>query len=139
MNWINSYTLSVKYVDGGRGPVEFDCWGLVREVRHKHCGKALLPSWGHIRNTSPKEFTRAYAEESAKMEECQPEHGAVAAVFINTLCVHVGVVIEVAPGDLWALEINPSKSVSFHRVLDFQAQYMKVIYYRDRQSLSLQV
>jgi hypothetical protein len=131
MNWINDYMLSVKYVDGGRGPTEFDCWGLAREVRHKHCGKRLLPSWGHLRNNNPKEFTRAYRAESAAMEACQPEHGAIAAVFINSLCVHVGVVIEVPGIGLWALEINPGKGASFKRVLEFQAQYLKVIYYRD--------
>jgi hypothetical protein len=131
MNWINDYMLNVKYVDGGRGPTEFDCWGLVREVRHKHCGKRLLPSWGHIRNTSPKDFTRAYRAEAASMVECEPEHGAIAAVFINSLCVHVGVVIEGPGGGLWALEINPGKGASLKRVVEFQAQYLKVIYYRD--------
>lgn len=132
MNWINRYVSSVKYVDGGRGPVNYDCWGLVREARHMHCGKVLLPSWGEIRNTQPREFTKAYAAEAEGMEECQPEHGAIAAVFMHRVCIHVALVVEV-PGDgLWCLEINPKKGVSFQRVLDFQHQYLKVVYYRDR-------
>lgn len=130
MKWINDYLLRIRYVDGGRGPAEYDCWGLVREARHAHCGKRLLPSWGEIRNTQPKEFTKAYQIEAENMEVCEPEHGAVAAVFIGKLCVHVGLVVEVG-GRLHAIEINKGRGVNFSRLVDFEAQYLKVIYYRD--------
>lgn len=130
MNWINDYTFSARYVDGGRGPVEYDCWGLVREARHKHCGMRLLPSWGEIRNTQPKAFTNAYTKEAKNMQECQPEHGAIAAVFVGRVCVHVALAVE-AGGQLFALEINPRKGVNFLRLIDFESQYLKVIYYRD--------
>lgn len=132
MNWINDYVANVKYLDGGRGENNlYDCWGLVREARHLHCGQRLLPSWGEIRNTMPKEFTRAYEEESASMTECRPEHGAIAAVFIGRLCIHVGLVVDVGGGRLYVLEVNPKKGVNLLRVVDFASQYLKVIYYRD--------
>lgn len=130
MEWINQY-ISVNYVDGARGPDDFDCWGLVRHVRHAHCGKALLPSWGHIRNTMPREFTEAYRAEAENMELCEPEHGAIAAVFRGDICLHVGLVIEKS-GCLYTLDINPKKGARFQRLSNFKAQYLKVLFYRDR-------
>lgn len=130
MSWLNHY-LSATYEDGARGPDKYDCYGVAREVRHKYCGKRLLPSFGHIRNTQPKEFTRAYQQESSAMEECAPEDGAIAAVFRGPLCIHVAVIIELENG-LHALEINPKKGARLLRVHDFESQYLRVIYYRDR-------
>lgn len=129
MTWVNHY-LSATYEDGARGPDKYDCWGLVREARHAHCGKRLLPSWGHIRNTQPREFTEAYRAESQNMELCVPEHGAIAAVMRGAICTHVAVVV--AEGEqLYALEINPTKGARIQRLADFAAQYFKVAYYRD--------
>lgn len=129
MEWINAY-LASSYVDGGREIGALDCYGLARLVRHRHCGKRLLPSFGTIRNTQPKEFTKAYQQESSNMEECPPEHGAIAAVFRGPLCIHVAVIIELENG-LHALEINPKKGARLMRVSDFESQYLRVIYYRD--------
>jgi cell wall-associated NlpC family hydrolase len=28
--------IGLPYIDGGRGPDAYDCWGLVREVYHRH-------------------------------------------------------------------------------------------------------
>ena len=132
MNWINNYLATVNYLDGGRGEDnQYDCWGLVREARHLHCGKRLLPSWGEVRNTNPRAFTKAYRAEAKSMEECPPEHGAVAAVFAGRICVHVGLVVDVGSGRLMVLEVNPHKRVNVSRVVDFEANYPKVIYYRD--------
>lgn len=130
LNWVNDYLFRVRYLDGGRGPVEYDCWGLVREARHLHCGQRLLPSWGEVRNTNPRAFTKAYRAEAEKMEECKPEHGAIAAVFVSELCVHVGLVVS-DRGRLWVLEINKATGIKWHRLVEFEAQYLKVIYYRD--------
>lgn len=132
MNWINTYLATVNYLDGGRGEDgNYDCWGLVREARHLHCGKRLLPSWGEVRNTNPRAFTKAYRAEAKSMEECRPEHGAVAAVFAGRVCIHVGLVVDVGGGRLMVLEVNPHKRVNVSRVVDFEANYPKVIYYRD--------
>ena len=129
MNWINKY-LSATYEDGARGPYKYDCWGLCREVRYEQCGKRLLPSFGSVRNTQPKEFTLAYQAEAKNMQECEPESGAIAAVFRGALCIHVAVIIEVG-NELHALEINPKKGARLMRIPDFESQYLRVAYYRD--------
>lgn len=130
MTWINHY-LTAAYEDGARGPRKYDCWGLVREARHLHCGKALLPSWGEIRHTQPKEFTKACVAEAAQMEECLPEHGAIAAVFRGHICIHVALVV-LYSDRLYGLEINPAKGARLQPLPDFERQYFKVVYYRDR-------
>ena len=127
--WINDYLSSV-YVDGGREIGTLDCYGLARLVRHYHCGKRLLPSFGLIRNTQPKEFTLAYQEEAKNMQQCDLENGAIAAVFRGSLCIHVAVIIEV-DNELHALEINPKKGARLMRIPDFESQYLRVAYYRD--------
>jgi len=130
MNWLNNYLLA-RYKDGGRGPHEFDCWGLSRHVRHEHLGKRLLASLGDLRKTDPKGCFRAFAAEASVMEACAPEVGAIAAVLHGALCTHVAVVIE-ADGHLSALEINPQTGVRRMTIPEFERAYLKVKYYRDR-------
>lgn len=127
-HWFERYQ-AMTYEDGARGPDRIDCWGLCREVRHAIYGKRLLPSWGHVRNTMPREFTKAYAAESVNMRQCGPELGAIAAVFRGKICFHVGVVVELE-GRMCVLEIN-SRGVSRHSPSDFERQYLKVVYYND--------
>jgi len=135
--WISQY-LACQYEDGGREPPRIDCFGLVRHARHFHCGMELLPEWGHIRNTQPREFTAAYhATILDAMEECEAEHGAVATVFRREVLLHVGLCVKKG-GCLYTLDINPKKGARFQRLADFESQYLKVIYYRDK-GLRIQV
>lgn len=130
MDWVNKY-LSCQYKDGARGPIFFDCWGLVRLVRHVELGLRLLPEYGALRNTDPREFTRAYEEESSIMEQCAPESGAIAAVMVGRICVHVALVID-SPDGLRILEINPSRGprcLPLHRWL---RDHSGVTFHRDR-------
>jgi len=130
MEWINWYLDNAVYVDGGRGPILFDCWGLTRIVRAEHLGKRLLPSYGHLRNTKPRQFTRAYGAESKLMEECAAEHGAIAAVMIGSICVHVALVIQI--GDqLRVLEINPQRGARFLPLSQWQRDHVRVTFHRD--------
>lgn len=132
MHWISHY-LDAEYEDGAREWLgkKYDCWALCREVRFLHCGARLLPSWGHVRNTMPRLFTRAYRAEAASMEVCKPEPGAIAAVFRGALMVHVGVCIEI-DGRVVVLEMNPKTGVRWRRIHDFEAPYARVVYYRDK-------
>lgn len=124
--------LNATYEDGARGPARYDCWGLVRAVRHELFGLPLLPSFGAVRNTMPAAFTRAYEEQAALMEECRPEPGAIAAVFRGRIVIHVAVIIEV-DGALAVLEIrNDRTSARWLRIPDFESRYLRVIYYRDK-------
>ena len=130
MDWLDNYR-GKRYRDGGRGPDEYDCWGLVREVRHVHLGFALLPEWGDVRHTQPARFTRAYEQEAANMEVCAPEHGAIAACFRGRICVHVALVVHLE-GRLDVIETNQHTGFRRSRLRDFESRHLKVIYYRDR-------
>lgn len=131
MEWVNEYMLTAIYRDGGRGPREYDCWGLVREARHKHMGLSELPVYGELRNDNPRLFTRAYRNESAKMRECAPQHGAIAAVMIGQVCTHVALVVEELPGDLWIIEINPEKGARRLRLNVWLQDHVTVTFHND--------
>lgn len=130
MDWVLPY-LAATYEDGGRTMSRMDCWGLVRHARHHHCGKRLLPDFGSLRNTNPRAFTRAYETESASMEECQPEHGAIASVLHGKICVHVALVVE-NQGRLWVLEINPVRGSRFLPLDRWKRDHLTVTYHRDK-------
>lgn len=129
MDWVSGY-LTKRYLDGGRGPDLYDCWGLVREARAQHCGRRLLPEFGDLRNTDPRAFTKAYSTEAAVMEQCKPEHGAIAAVLHGRVCVHVALVLE-AEGRLNVLEINPTRGTRFVPLAQWQRDHLNVTFHRD--------
>lgn len=128
--WVNSY-LGCAYEDGGRGPDKFDCWGLVRQVRHAVLGKRLLPEYGSLRNTDPRAFTRAYRAESSLMELCAPEPGAIAAVMIGDICVHVALVFD-SPEGLRVLEINPTRGPRQLLLHKWQRDHVTFTFHRDK-------
>jgi hypothetical protein len=130
MTWVNHYLDTAVYVDGGRGPIEYDCWGLVREVRAKHLGLSKLPIYGALRNNDPRSFTKAYLSESSKLRQCAPEHGAIAAVMIGKVCAHVGVVLDI-DGTLMVLEINPEKSARVVRLNTWLLDHVWVTFHND--------
>lgn len=131
MDWITQY-LTKRYKDGGRGPDFYDCWGLVREARYRHCGMNLLPEFGDLRNTDPRAFTKAYSTEAAAMQQYEPEHGAIAAVLHGRVCVHVALVLEVC-GRLHVLEINPTRGARFLTLAQWQRDHLHVTFHRDAQ------
>lgn len=130
MSWVNKY-LSCTYEDGARGPERFDCWGLTRAARHADMGKRLLPEYGSLRNTDPREFTRAYEEESSAMEACEPEPGAIAAVMVGRICTHVALVVD-SPSGLRILEINPSRTPRCVPLRKWLREHSKVTFHRDK-------
>ena len=131
MDWINKY-LTCRYVDGGRTDSEMDCWQMVRTVRHRELGMKLLPSYGDLRNTDPRAFTKAYSTEAAAMQQCEPEHGAIAAVLHGKVCIHVALVLEV-DGRLYVLEINPTRGARFLTLAQWQRDHLHVTFHRDAQ------
>lgn len=130
MEFVNKY-LGCSYEDGARGPDKHDCWSLVRTVRHVELGKRLLAEYGSLRNTDPREFTRAYEEESSCMERCDPEHGAIAAVMIGRICTHVALVID-SPDGLRILEINPARGPRCLPLNKWLRDHSTVTFHRDR-------
>lgn len=130
MSWINHYLQNAVYVDGGRGPIAYDCWGLVCEARDRYLGLSLLPLYGDLRNTDPRSFTKAYRAESLKLRECQAEHGAIAAVMVGGICVHVALVLDI-DGELFILEINPEKSARKVRLSTWLRDHVRVTFHND--------
>lgn len=130
MNWIDHYLLQAVYVDGGRGPLAYDCWGLVREARHVHLGLSQLPVYGELRNDDPRSFTKAYRAEAATLRECGPEHGAIAAVMVGEVCVHVALVLCIAD-EMWVLEINPEKAARLVRLYAWLDTHLRVTFHND--------
>lgn len=128
--WVNHYLDCAVYVDGGRGPVEFDCWGLVREARGHHMGLSMLPLYGELRNDDPRSFTKAYRAEAAKLKPCEPQHGAIAAVMIGKVCAHVALVLDVQ-SELMVLEINPEKGARMMRLNAWLDGHLRVTFHND--------
>jgi hypothetical protein len=127
MKDISDY-LSAPYRDGARGPLAFDCYGLVNAVRHEVFGLPLLPSLGGVGRSKLRENTKAYREVSAGLEECQPEPGAIASALIGEFLDHVGVVVYL-DGQLKVLDTNPG-GPRIRTVRDFEQRYQRVVYYK---------
>ena len=128
---INSY-FGATYEDGARGPDRFDCWGLVRDARHRLFGKPLMESWGLVRNDTLRDFTAAFeAERDAGFERCEPEPGAIACAFRGELVYHVALVVA-ADDRLMVLEMRYRFGVTLIPVQDFERRCRRVEYYRDR-------
>nr|WP_314877332.1 hypothetical protein [uncultured Pseudomonas sp.] len=85
-----------------------------------------------MRNTQPKEFTRAYRAEAEHMEVCQAEQGSIAAVMRGYICVHVALVVDL-DGRLKVLEINPKRGARCIPLHQWERDHNTVVYYRDRQ------
>lgn len=131
---LNDYFGSA-YLDGGRGEVingvaRHDCWSIVRSVRHEVYGLPLLPSWGHVRSTAPREFTRAAHECTDALVRCQPCVGAVACVWRGQICVHVFVVVEV-DGRLHGMEMTTA-GIFIKPLRAFHDKYSMITYHIDK-------
>lgn len=121
--------LAVPYRDGGRDMGGLDCWGQVMRVRGE-IGLPELPTIGDTTRHTPLAMAHYYDSVSSTLSQCEPEPGAVAAVFRGRLMVHVGVVLEI-DGRLAVLETNPGSGARWLRVRDFVERYYRVIFYRD--------
>jgi hypothetical protein len=119
---------SAPYQDGARGPLAFDCYGLVNAVRHEVFGLPLMPALGGVGKSSIREIARAYRDISSGMEECQPEPAAIASAFKGALLCHVGVVVHL-DGQMKVFDTNPG-GPRIHTVRDFESRYQRVVYYR---------
>lgn len=122
--------LDSKYKAGARGPVLFDCWGLVRAVRHEVFGLSMLPSFSDIAPEDKKSLTAACAD-TVLMNELLPvaaQPGAIATAWHGRVCVHIGIVVSV-DGRTWVLETEDKTGPCLSELRKFEARYAKVIYY----------
>ena len=95
-------------------------------------GLPLLPLYGGISADDKRSLTRAAAETiSSYLKECDLQIGAIAACYRVSLCVHVGIVVEV-DGRLCIAEIGAKTGFRIVPVERFEAGYTKVRYYIDK-------
>lgn len=90
MHWAVKY-IGMKYEEGGRGPVSFDCWGLLRAVYSEQFN-IELPLLPGISVTSVRAKNRAM--QLAIRDEwisSGPFDGAAVAMSQDTVFHHVGV------------------------------------------------
>lgn len=124
--------LQSSYKEGGRGPMEFDCWGLVRLARHQLYGLPLLPSFGAICPDDKNSLTRAAQHTiSQHLQPSRAMPGAIASCWRGRLCLHVGLVV-VLDGRLGVLEIDKRISPHWQRLSDFESRHLRVEYYHDQ-------
>ncbi|SAI62873.1 Uncharacterised protein [Bordetella trematum] len=129
---MNRY-LQTHYVKGGRGPLELDCYGLVRLARTELYGKPLLPLCAEARPGDLRAITRAVKNVAVLegMHPAAPAPGAIATAWRASLCVHVGIVVD-ADGRLWVLETDEPTGPCLTRMADFERRYTKVMFYDDQ-------
>ena len=125
--------LRTRYVRGGRGPVDYDCWGLVRDARVALFGRALLPVLAEASPGDLRSITRATSHVIGLhgFAQCSPRVGAIATAWIASLCVHVGLVVEV-DGQLRILETDEPTGPCHTAINRFQARYTRVLFYDDQ-------
>lgn len=124
--------LQTRYVKGGRGPVEQDCYGLVRTARHEIFGQSILPSYDGISPDDKQSLTSACmtVRDEGGFVPVSPSPGAIATAWRARLCVHVGIVVQ-ADGRLWVLETDVGTGPCITPLPKFESRYTKVIYYAD--------
>lgn len=118
------------YQDGGRGPTAFDCYGLVRAVRHELFNLPLLPVYGAISPDDKPSLTRICQHEARALTPCKPTPAAIATVWRGKVCIHFGVCIEL-DGRLGVMETGRRIGPRWLSLRDFERRYLKVIYYHD--------
>lgn len=125
--------LSTRYVRGGRGETECDCYGLVRHARSHLFGRPLLPAYGQVDSMDKQGMTDTAAHIVADnaFEQCGARPGAIAAAYSARLCMHVGIVVEV-DGRLWVLETDEPTGPCLTPIHQFEARYTRVVFYDDQ-------
>lgn len=123
--------LKTSYMDGGRGPDAYDCYGLVLDVR-RDMGLPDLPSYEHIGAEDKGGLTDGcLAEMSQRLEVSEPKQGAIATVWRGKLCVHVGVIVE-KEGRIGVFETNRKTGPRWLSLNKFERAYLRVVYLYDR-------
>lgn len=115
----------LRYRDGGRGPVEVDCWGLARLVRHEAFGLPLLPAFAGVDPNDKPTASAAFAQALADLRPTAAAPGAVALCWAGSLAIHCGVVVEV-DGRLGVLEADEGIGVRWSPLRRFTRLYTRV-------------
>jgi hypothetical protein len=113
-------------------PPLFNCWSLVVDMRVNIFGLPLLPLHGGIHADDKRELSRAATLTiDSHLVESKLQIGAIAAAYRASLCVHVGIVVEI-DGRLCIAEIGSKTGFRILSVERFEVTYTKVRYYIDK-------
>jgi len=119
------------YVNGGRGPHEFDCWGLVSHFYKERLGIELKQFAGFDANDTllcSRAFENA-AQSKRWIQLEEPEAGCVVAMSKSNRLHHVGVWLEIDGGlCLHALDGSQVVAHNLHRLK--QEHFSKILFFR---------
>ena len=79
-----------------------DCWGMTR-LAVKDAHGVTLPLLNGLDAGSLMGKSRNYVRLAKMMPECEPKHGAIAAVVTGKACEHVGLCIDLS-GSVYVME-----------------------------------
>lgn len=128
----NQY-LQVPYVDGGRDPSGWDCWGKVRWIAHHDFAYPLFESFGHVHPDDKQSLHNSFEQIQYQFDPCQPKAGAIACLFRRGVLVHVGICVEV-DGLLQVIHTSRQYGAEIIKRRDFErlALVTKYYAYRDK-------
>lgn len=124
---INDY-IHAEYQDGGRGPDKYDCYGLMRAVRHWEYNKPLLPEYAGVPVDDYRSLTRGALGEVQAMKETDCRPGVAVLGWRGNVCLHVGVVVTI-DNKIWVLETSKETGTRIVMPQDFAKRYQAVRYY----------
>lgn len=119
--------MTARYVDGGREWPNYDCWGLVRHAYHVINGE-WLPLYSGLDADNTYAKSRNYLQLSKVMVECEPHHGAIAAVVNGRVCEHVAICVQIGD-ELLALEMDHTTGPRVVTLDKFKDDHRHVKYY----------
>lgn len=130
MKWLNQY-VGKPFVDGGRGPDNYDCWGLVCAVYKNQFG-IELPSYGSISSSDllkvRREIEAGVAIDSPWRQVCKPSEFDVAVMRLpnGRRYGHVGVYT----GDGHILHVQSATGVVMDRTDNTSIRHRIMGYWR---------
>lgn len=121
--------LSCEYVDMGREYPRFDCYGLVRWVRHYEFNKPLMPLLATQRADDKRMATRNAAEIAPTLTRCDIKQGAIAAGYKRSVCAHIGIVVSVDGRRMILEAVNERLGMRLRNIPQFEKEFTRVEYY----------
>lgn len=122
--------LKSRYVKYGRDYPCLDCYGLVRLAKAELFGGSEMPFFTNIDPMDKRRLTEATIDvrDQGEFQEVCLRVGAIATAWRGSLCVHVGIVVEV-DGRLWILETDIGTGPTLTRPSAFLSRFSRVIFY----------
>ncbi|MGU9816015.1 nitrite transporter [Pseudomonas sp. LF135] len=119
--------LAGQYLEGGRVWPFVDCYGLVLEVR-RDLGLPDWPEWADIR-AGDGSMVKVAGKWFPTLTPCEPEEGALIALYQGSEMRHVGVVVRCG-ASLEAMEITEKQRTICLPLHRLKRRFVRVEYYK---------